>query len=171
MKEIILMRHAKSSWDNPGLSDHDRPLNDRGQRDAPRMGQWLKENNLVPDMILTSTAKRANDTARIVAQNCGLKGKIETISNLYGTAPSEYLKILSQCPENAKSVMVIGHNPTLEELISLITCSIEPFPTAAIARINIPTENWKSLPQEYKKSRLIGLWRPKELFAANDQSD
>ena len=83
MKTLLLLRHAKSSWKVPDLSDHDRPLNRRGKKDAPKMGRLLKEKELVPDLVIDSTARRAKDTASAVAKHSGYKGKKITLESLY----------------------------------------------------------------------------------------
>ena len=84
MKTLLLLRHAKSSWKHPELADHDRPLNKRGKRDAPSIGQLVSDKGLVPDLIMSSTAKRARKTARAVAKASGYKGKIELTPTFYG---------------------------------------------------------------------------------------
>ena len=83
MKTLLLMRHAKSSWDDPDVADHDRPLNKRGKKDAPRMGQWLAEQGLTPEVIVTSTAKRARKTAELVAESCGCQREPIVLPELY----------------------------------------------------------------------------------------
>ena len=90
------MRHAKSSWADEGLSDHDRPLNERGLRDAPRMAALLDEQNSVPDVILCSTAMRAHTTAKIVERDSSFSGSLSTHKKLYLGAPRDYLRLLAQ---------------------------------------------------------------------------
>ena len=94
MKTLLIMRHAKSSWKEQDLPDHDRPLNKRGKNDAPRMEKLLKDEDLVPDLIMSSTAVRAKKTAELVAKTCKYKGKIVLDRSLYGAEPAAYLKIL-----------------------------------------------------------------------------
>ena len=115
MKTLLLLRHAKSSWKQPEVHDHDRPLNKRGKKEAPKVGRYLKENDLVPDMILSSTARRAQDTARAVAEECGFEKPVDLHQDLYLSDTACYLDILRCLPDDdAKRVLVVGHNPDLE---------------------------------------------------------
>jgi len=162
MKTLLIMRHTKSSWDDDDLSDHDRPLNGRGQRDAPRMAQCLMEHDLVPDRIYASTALRARSTAEIIAQTSGFSGDIELRPELYHAEPSDYIGAVKESNGAADRVLLIGHNPGLEDLLERLTGKIQFFPTAALAQIEVPVENWEQLSLECK-GRLVEIWRPKEL--------
>ena len=128
MKTLLIMRHAKSSWKQPGVADHDRPLNKRGKQDAPRIGQWIKSQKLTPDLILTSTAKRARKTAEKVAENCGYAGQVEQHGDLYLADPDTYLHVLGQVADENHTVMVVGHNPGLEHLVETLTDAFETLP-------------------------------------------
>ena len=163
MKTLLILRHAKSSWDNPQLSDYDRPLNKRGKRDAPRMGKHLREQDLIPDRILTSSAKRARKTATKVAKSCGYVGKIKQLDRFYLAPPGVYLEKLQTLPNKHQRVMVVGHNPTMEQLVRHLTGQIEPMPTTAIAHIELPIQHWEAL-DLYTRGRLVNLWTPKILF-------
>ena len=90
MKTLLILRHAKSDWETPDVADHDRPLNGRGKRDAPRMGRLLRDENLVPDLIISSTAKRARKTAKLVAEASGYEGEIRLAETLYLAGPEAY---------------------------------------------------------------------------------
>jgi phosphohistidine phosphatase len=162
MKTLLILRHAKSSWKDEGLTDHDRPLNKRGKRDAPRMGKLLRESDLAPDLIISSTAKRARKTAAKVAKKCEYQGVIELTGELYLAPPQSYLHVLRQVPDQYQRVMVVGHNPGLEELLSLLTRESTPLPTAALAQIELPIDAWQELNQEVH-GQLSDLWLPKEL--------
>lgn len=164
MKTLLIMRHAKSSWNYPELSDYDRPLNARGKRDAPRMGKHLRQEGLIPDRILTSSAKRARKTASKVAKSCGYTGKAKKLDALYDTVPGVYFEVLQALPDKYQRVMVFGHNPTMEQLVNYLTEQIERMPTAAIAHIELPIQHWKTL-DLYTKGRLVNLWTPKVLFS------
>jgi phosphohistidine phosphatase len=94
MKSVLILRHAKSSWKHPDVSDHERPLNKRGKRDAPRMGELLQDKHLVPDFIVSSTAKRAHSTAKAVAKAAGYKGDITLNQSLYAAPPTAYIDVL-----------------------------------------------------------------------------
>ena len=164
MKTLLIMRHAKSSWNYPELADYDRPLNARGKRDAPRMGQYLRQEALIPDRILTSSAKRARKTANKVAKSCGYTGKVKKLDALYDTVPGVYFEILQALPDTYERVMVVGHNPTMEQLVNHLTGEIRQMPTAAIAHIELAIQSWKTL-DLYTKGTLVNLWTPKTLFS------
>ena len=117
MKTLLILRHAKSSWKNNALSDHDRPLNPRGQRDAPNVGKRLRNEDLIPDAILSSTAKRACQTAEAVAQESGCAGELQLSGELYGGGPEAYLEAIRNLPSAVDCALVVGHNPDLEELV------------------------------------------------------
>lgn len=162
MKTLLILRHAKSSWKETGLADHDRPLNKRGLRDAPRMGKLLREEGLVPDLILGSTARRAKKTAEAVAEASGYEGEIQLEAGLYAAGPEAYLEALHVLPEEVQNVLVVGHNPGLEELVELLTGEAVSLPTAALARVALPVESWGSLTEEIE-GELVRLWVPREL--------
>ncbi len=161
MKTLLLLRHAKSSWKDSKLPDHERPLNKRGQKEAPQVGTYLKENNLVPDLILTSTARRAHDTAKAVSETSGFDGDIELYQDLYMSEPSTYLDILRCMPNTANRVLVVGHNPTAEGLLAMLTDVNEHMATAALAVIDLPITTWEEL-TEATDARLQTLWSPRE---------
>ena len=159
-----MLRHAKSSWKEQDLPDHDRPLNKRGKNDAPRMGKLLKEEDLIPDLIMSSTAVRAKKTAELVAKACKYKGKIVPNHSLYGAEPTAILKILERLADKYKSALVVGHSPSVEETVELLTDSQEVImPTCALAQISLPIQKWAELKSQKIKGRLLKVWRPKEL--------
>jgi phosphohistidine phosphatase len=162
MKTLLILRHAKSSWKKPGLADHDRPLNKRGKRDAPRVGQLIEQEDLVPDLIITSTATRARVTAEVVAENSGYEGEIRPERSFYMGYPEAYLEVLRQLPDEIRTVMVVGHNPGLEELLEELVMEPERLPTAALARVDLPVYSWQELDDEVV-GELVNLWRPREL--------
>lgn len=162
MKTLLIMRHAKSSWEEAGLHDHDRPLNKRGKLNAPRMGRLLRELDLVPDLILTSSARRARDTAEAVADQSGFEGNIKVEEALYAAPPETYLEALAAADDSYERLLIIGHNPGLEELIDVLTDEREALPTAAIAQVALPIQSWQELTDE-TPGKLVKLWRPKEL--------
>lgn len=162
MKTLLILRHAKSDWDDPALADHDRPLNARGKRDAPRMGEVLRREGLAPEAILCSSAKRARKTAELVSEAAGLEGEPQLLDELYAAAPSAYLKACAGLGEDIDTAMVVGHNPGLEELLEMLTGELLPLPTAALAQVELPIANWAEL-RKRVRGRLVNLWRPKEL--------
>jgi phosphohistidine phosphatase len=162
MKTLLIMRHAKSSWDESELHDHDRPLNKRGKLNAPRMGRLLREQELVPGLIITSSARRARDTAEAVADQSGYEGEVKVVEDLYAAPPEAYLETLAAADDRHKCILVIGHNPGLEELLETLTGEREALPTAAIARVDLSIKSWQELTDE-TSGKLVDLWRPKDL--------
>ena len=162
MKTLLLLRHAKSSWDDPALADHERPLNARGEKDAPRVGQLARDEGLVPDLIVSSDAVRARLTAEAMADATG--GQMLVDPRLYHASATEILAAVRSVVErDIATVMVVGHNPGLEELIALLTEELEHLPTAALAQIALPIERWSSLDTE-TRGTLVGLWRPRDII-------
>jgi len=145
MKTVLLLRHAKSSWNHPELSDRERPLNKRGKRQAPEMGKLIYTESLTPDLILSSIARRACKTAEAVAKNCGYDGEIDRIDDFYPGGTADYLRVLSELPDGVRRVMVIGHNPGLEELLRVLVGETRTLSTAALAQIDLPLESWQDL--------------------------
>ncbi len=161
MKTLLLLRHAKSSWKDPTLTDHDRPLNKRGRKAAPRMGGVIGDQDIVPDVILSSTARRARDTAERAAEAAGYEAEIELREELYHAAPGAYIEAISWLPDALTCVMCVGHNPGMEELVSSLAGEYHRFPTAALAQFEIDTDSWREVASA--SSRLVSLWLPREL--------
>ena len=162
MKTLLLMRHAKSSWKDNSIKDIDRPLNKRGRRDAPRMGDLLKEVELVPQVILCSPALRTRLTAEAVARASGFSGEIQYYDAYYMGEPEDYLKKLVKLPDEVERVMVIGHNPGLEMLMQMLSEQVEALSTASIAYLSLPIDHWKDLKPDVE-AQLNEIWRPKAL--------
>lgn len=163
MKTLLILRHAKSSWDDASLDDRQRPLNARGRRDAPRMGDLLRDESLVPDVIITSTAVRAHATALAVAEAAGYAGDIVVDPLLYHASPEDVLAVLKTVPNaNARIVMIVGHNPGLEDLIERLAGEWHDLPTAALVQLALPIDPWGELDAS-TRATLVDIWRPKEL--------
>jgi phosphohistidine phosphatase SixA len=162
MKTLLVMRHAKSSWDDTDIPDHDRPLNKRGKKDAPRMGGVLKQQGLLPDLILSSTAKRARSTVELLGEGSGYNADVHWVDSLYAAEPGAYIEALRQVPDEMELVMVVGHNPGLEELVAMLTDEWAGLPTAALAEISLNIPAWSALGYE-PQGKLVNVWRPKEL--------
>ena len=162
MKTLLLMRHAKSSWKEGEIADIDRPLNKRGKRDAPRMGRLLREEDLLPDGIYCSPALRTRMTAESVSDQSGFMGEIIYKDELYGADPETYLTLARGLPEELGSVLFIGHNPDLEELLEQLTGDWHHLPTGSLAYLALPVQLWQDIPVE-PKAKLIYLWQPREL--------
>jgi phosphohistidine phosphatase len=147
--QLIIMRHAKSGWDDPGLSDHDRPLTAKGVTQAEKVGRWLNENCSLPDMILSSTATRAAETARIVAQQMDPRPDIEFSARVYHAGPDAMIDVLSRL--TPQSVMLVGHNPSISILADLLTVSangiaeMSDFKTATAAVLEFEISSWAQL--------------------------
>jgi phosphohistidine phosphatase len=162
VKTVLVLRHAKSSWSDPALDDHQRPLNKRGRRDAPRMGKLVRQRGLIPDVVISSDAVRARLTAEAVVEAARYEGEILLDQRLYMSSPADILSLLRTVREKAETVMIVGHNPGLEELVSRLTGERQDLPTAALAQIVLPIDRWRDLKLS-SRGRLLGHWRPKEL--------
>ena len=150
-RELLLLRHGKSDW-GTGVDDFHRPLKDRGKRGAQRIGVWLAQQKMVPDHIVTSSAERALVTAQKAckAMGNGAAG-IRRDKRIYAAGIDELLAVLGDCPESAGRVMLVGHNPGLEELLVWLAGGAVPvpdngklLPTAALARLQMPAD-WRAL--------------------------
>ncbi|MEM9281329.1 MAG: histidine phosphatase family protein [Verrucomicrobiota bacterium] len=145
MKQLTIVRHGKSSWDFPGRSDHERPLNARGERDAPRMAQALAQRGVKPSLIMTSSAVRAASTAELIADGLGYaKEKIVASDSLYLASPPALVGILRQFDEAVESAMIFGHNPGFHELVNHLASGdwVESFPTLTVARLELSVDYW-----------------------------
>lgn len=162
MKTLLLLRHAKSSWSDGNLSDYDRPLNERGRHDSPRMGKLLNSLDLVPDLILTSSAKRAAMTADRVAESSSFDGEILYTRDLYLADPETYIDLARGTNDDIAILMMVGHNPGIEELVEQLGGRDETMSTAALACIRMPIESWRDIDLD-ETYELVCVWRPKEL--------
>ena len=162
MKTLVILRHAKSSWKDASLSDHDRPLNRRGKSAAPRMGRLIHDEGIVPDRILSSTAKRARTTAALVAEACDYPNVIELNDELYHADARSCLSVLRDAYYDDPCLMVVGHNPGLEELLQVLTGESERLQTAALAQVSVPIDHWYDI-ATFTPAVLVNLWRPREL--------
>ena len=163
MKTLLLLRHAKSSWDDPSLADHDRPLNGRGKASAPMMGALILERGLTPQRIVTSSAKRARKTAKLVAEACEYGGAIQREPALYLAGPDAYLAAIHAVGDApVDRLMLVGHNPDMEDLIVLLTGQAARMPTAALAVIELDVADWSQVRFD-ETGKLVHVWRPREL--------
>ena len=153
MKRLLILRHAKSSWSDASLGDWQRPLNDRGRRDAPRVGDVLRERSLVPELIITSDAARA----------AGYPGELIVEPSLYHAKPDDVIAVLNGLVDQAaRSVMIVGHNPGLEDLVEQLTGEYLGLPTATLVQLALPIDRWSDL-DVTTGATLIDAWQPKEL--------
>ncbi len=148
MKTLFLNRHAKSSWDNPSLKDFDRPLNERGKKDAPIMAQRLAEREKTMDLLVTSPAKRAFVTAKKFAKAFAIKKKkIQKDERIYEASIPELLKVINQLDNEKDRVMIFGHNTTFSEMVGYL-CGYNVFmATCAVVRIDFDIDSWEEVSQ------------------------
>ena len=167
MKTLILLRHAKSDWSEPGLADHDRPLAPRGREAAPRMGAWLKAHGPMPELVLCSTATRARETLALALEALGAAPETRFDRGLYLVGAPGVLSRLRRAPDEAATVMVVGHNPDLEQLARRLARTgdaaalarlEEKYPTAGLAVIELPVERWA---EAGGSGRLLAFETPK----------
>ncbi|NOQ14263.1 MAG: histidine phosphatase family protein [Methyloprofundus sp.] len=161
-KELLLLRHGKSDW-NIGTSDFNRPLNQRGKRNAQQMGEWLGEQKLLPDLIISSPAIRALSTAEIVCTAMGLAlDSIQTEKNIYEASLSGLRQILSHIPDSTQRLLLVGHNPGFESLLSYLAPNIpmpddgKLMPTATLAYLQLDPQ-WTLLQGNYLIQRAKDL--------------
>jgi len=141
-RTLIVMRHAKSAWDDPSQADHDRPLNDRGRRDAARMARHAVESGWLPDLILASTAERVSETLAIVRGYLPTAPDQVVTRRLYLATVGEILDVVREQGGDYSTVWVVGHNPGLQELVENWLGPLPKFPTAAMARFVFPIADW-----------------------------
>ena len=153
MKTLLLIRHAKSSWDDASLSDFDRPLNDRGNKDAPLMAHRLLDKKMRIDAFISSPAKRARRTARIFAKEYNIK-KDEVIirTELYGATTDVFYEVLEKTNDNIDYIAVFSHNPGLTDFANELTeTRIDNIPTCGIFAVKIDTKHWANLKDAKKE--------------------
>jgi phosphohistidine phosphatase len=165
MKRLILVRHAKSSWKNAALADSDRPLNGRGKRDAPRMGLFLAEHGIVPDIILASPARRARKTASLLAgEISGAAGRILIDPALYEASVGVLLERVRALDETWQQVMLVGHNPGLTDFANLLTAiGVDNLPTCSVLVADLDSALWRETSPGCGRAVLYVV--PKELPA------
>lgn len=144
-RTLVMIRHAKSSWANPLQSDFDRSLNERGERDAPMMGARLKANGILPDLIISSTAKRAKSTAKKIATAIGYDhSRIQLQDNLYHCIPSVFEEIIYGIDDAIKTVFIVAHNPGITDFVNQLSpkFKIDNMPTCGIVAARMGMEEW-----------------------------
>jgi phosphohistidine phosphatase len=153
-RTLIMIRHAKSSWANPLQSDYDRPLNDRGTKDAPEMGARLKKAGLMPDLIISSTAKRTKETAHHLAEQLGYNvAKIRWEEKLYHCIPAVLEEVLYEVADTVKIVMVVAHNPGITEFVNQLSPDFFTgnMPTCAVVGATFEAKRWEDFPIAKRK--------------------
>lgn len=168
MRQLIIMRHAKSDWHSNAGSDFDRPLNKRGEKDAPRMGQYLLDKGFVPDEVIASPARRARQTARKACREMGIdEDAIQYADSLYLCGVEEMLGVMANADSLLKRLMLVSHNPAVDELLHYLCNNDLPYnsdgklmTTAACAIIELP-DNWQQA--LHRRGKLLELVRPREI--------
>lgn len=161
MKKLLLLRHAKSSWEDATLPDFERPLNERGQRAAPLIGKFMRERKLKPDLIICSPAKRTRETIALVLEASRLETELRYDERIYEATVASLLEIVSQIEDDKREVMLVGHNPGFENLLERLTGESKRMTTAALARIILNAEKWDEAAA--KGGRLEWLVKAKEM--------
>jgi phosphohistidine phosphatase len=162
MKSLLLLRHAKSSWKDPNLADQERPLKGRGRRAAALIGRFMAANNLRPDLVLSSTAVRARETVELVLEATQFLVEVEYDDRLYLADSATLMGFVAHLDAGKQQVLLVGHNPGLEELLFRLTGIRESMPTASLAQILLETEEWSDVSAK-NKWHLERFVKPKEL--------
>ena len=162
IKNLFLMRHAKSSWAEAGQDDFDRPLNNRGLNDAPRMGEWVASQGCLPDLILVSAAKRTLETAELFAQGANYAGEIQKKQGLYLCRIDTFIDEISSLNSNPDSLLVIAHNPGTAAFITHLTGQYLEVTTANVAWIELHIDRWADLNRTVR-GELREFWQPKKI--------
>jgi phosphohistidine phosphatase len=153
MKVVYLVRHAKSSWEDPGLSDFDRPLNERGKRDAPRMAEKLRARGSAIQYILSSTARRALRTAEAFARVNGIGAEeIERMDELYLAPPERYRQAIEELEDRYDRVAIVGHNEGISDFANeLGVARIDSMPTCSVFAVSADTSQWRDFMTTHRK--------------------
>lgn len=161
MRTLYLLRHAKSSWKDANLADFDRPLSGRGRRAAETVGLFLKDKEITLDLVVSSPAVRARQTIEIVLRSAKQRPELRFDERIYEATVGRLLEIVSQLENEHKAVLLVGHNPGMQELLALLTGQSEEYPTAALTKITFKNLKWAEVGN--KKGSLEWFVKPKEL--------
>ena len=173
MKKLILLRHAKSGWDDRSVDDHDRPLNKRGKAAAPLIGRWLAERRHLPDTVLCSSSTRTQETVRRMREALPDLPQPVVERELYHASPSTMRDRLARLPQDCGTVMLVGHNPGLASLVRKMSdgrekrrCrrAYERFPTGAAAVLELDLDDWSEI--GFASARFVDFAAPRELMEA-----
>ncbi len=163
MKTLLIIRHAKSSWADPGQTDIERPLNDRGKKDAPEMAKRLKDQKLKIDLFVSSPAKRAHKTAKFFAEEFGAaKDDILIVKELYEAAATTFYKVVANFKDKHNTIALFSHNPGITDFVNTLTnVQIDNMPTCAVFAVSIPGNSWSAF-KEAEKNFLFFDYPKKE---------
>ncbi len=160
MLTLYLLRHAKSSWDD-GQRDFERPLSNRGREAAALIGEFVQEKGIDFDLVLVSTAVRTRETIELIRERAKFRGELRYDERIYEATVSQLLEVISQVDSDRESVLLVGHNPGIEELLALLTGKQQHVTTANFAKIKLAATNWSA--SLANKGTLEWLVRPKEM--------
>ncbi|MGB0429070.1 MAG: SixA phosphatase family protein [Bacteroidia bacterium] len=162
MKRVVFIRHAKSSWKQPELKDLERPLAKRGVADTKKVGKWLKNNGVLPDLVITSPAKRAIDTANSICARCGYQKEIVVNENLYFKGPSAIFRQINQLSDTYHHVFIVFHNPDINQItIDQLQATESNIPTLGLVFTESIAGSWKNW--NLKNSEIVAIVKPKNL--------
>jgi phosphohistidine phosphatase len=161
MKTLLLLRHAKAENDAPGLTDLDRALNERGETEARSIGTFIKQQNLKLDLVLCSTAVRARQTAELALAAAQLAVSVLYDQRIYETSPGRLLEVITEVENGVSTILLVGHNPAMEQLLGALTGRLEPMATGTLARIDFDTDAWSGVVED--KGSLVWIQRPEGL--------
>jgi phosphohistidine phosphatase len=152
MKTLLILRHAKAAPKDSSMSDHDRPLDKLGEDDALHLGKLIKDKYIIPSSIISSPALRAKTTAEFVAKGCNYKGDIVIDQSLYEAKPEDYLAILEALSDRYSNLLIVGHNPAVEETIQMLTdiSDVLSIPPCTLAHLILPIKKWSDLSSKTK---------------------
>jgi phosphohistidine phosphatase len=161
MKTLYLLRHAKSSWKDETLLDIERPLIGRGRRASKTVGGFLTKQKIVPDLVLSSSAVRARQTTDIVMEAAKLITDLRFDERIYEAGSQRLLEVVRQIEKSKKTVLLVGHNPGLEEFLELLTGTVETMPTGTLSKVVLKASSWAAIGN--KDGTLEWIVRPKKL--------
>ena len=167
MKTLFLLRHAKSSWKDETLPDFERPLNSRGVRTTKLLSQIFTSDKVKPDLILSSCAVRARETIERVLEFGKVRSELRFDERIYDASIDRLLEVVHQIDKSARSVMIVGHNPGLEELITALTGQSEIMPTGTLAKITFDSSSWSNVGTQL--GTIEWLRKPKELEKSKEK--
>ena len=163
MKTLLLLRHSKAENAAPGSSDIDRALNERGRNEAQAMGTFIRKQNLTFELVLCSPALRARETAELVLAAAEITANVRYDQRIYEASPRQLLEVISEVEEDKSAVLLVGHNPGMEELLRALTGKGEPMATGTLAKIAFNFDEWSRVTEDI--GALECIVRPNELTA------
>jgi len=169
MKTLLLLRNAKASWKDYKVKDRERPLTKKGRKASAAMGLLIKENELVPQLLLSSSVLRANQTTQQLVASMEYSGKIIYMDHLFMAEPDVILDALSLLPNEVERVLVVGHNPGLEALVQILSGQIVSMAPASLAYLSVPVRAWLEL-NKHTECDLVQLWRAKDVEEKDEKT-